>query len=439
MGNNYMTYDETLEYIYSALPMYQRIGSAAYKADLENAYELDKMSDYPHKSFKTIHVAGTNGKGSVSHMLASVYQHAGYKVGLYTSPHLIDFRERIKINGELISKDFIIKYIQRNRCFFELIKPSFFEMSVFMAFCYFKINKVDVAIIETGLGGRLDTTNIISPILSVVTNIGYDHTQLLGSNLRDIAKEKAGIIKPGTPVVIGETHEITSRVFNARACLMESPIYYADEEIQFSYVTKSLNGSVYFNFFDKNSDFEIECDLIGNYQYKNIRTCLKALEIGIQRMPITPEAIIAGIKNVRKTTGLMGRWQEVGHNPLTICDVAHNKEGITEVLHQLKNTPYKKLHMVIGFVNDKDISGILSILPQGAEYYFTRSSVPRSADPVDVANQAEKNNVYGKIFQDVHSAYLDAVENAEPEDLIFIGGSTFVVGDFLSEKMKEKN
>lgn len=434
-----MTYDETLEYIYSALPMYQQIGSAAYKADLENAYELDKMSDYPHKAFKTIHVAGTNGKGSVSHILASVYQHAGFKVGLYTSPHLVDFRERIKINGELISKDFIIKYIQRNRCFFELIKPSFFEMSVFMAFCYFKINKIDIAIVETGLGGRLDTTNIISPILSVITNIGFDHTHLLGNSLREIAKEKAGIIKPGIPVVIGETNETTAKVFNARACLMESPIFYADEEINYSYTTRTTDGKALFHFFDKNSDFEIECDLIGNYQHKNIRTCLKALEIAMQRMPITPEAIISGIKTARKTTGLMGRWQEVGYNPLTVCDVAHNKEGINEVLLQLNNSAYKKLHMIIGFVNDKDISGILSILPREASYYFTRASVPRSASPVDVANLAEKSGIYGKIFQDVNSAYHDAIQNADPEDLIFIGGSTFVVADFLSKQMQEKN
>jgi dihydrofolate synthase / folylpolyglutamate synthase len=439
MGTTNMTYDETLEYIFSALPMYQRIGAAAYKADLENAYELDKLSDYPHKAFKTIHIAGTNGKGSVSHMLASVYQNAGYKVGLYTSPHLIDFRERIKINGEPISKDFIIKYIQRNRCFFELIKPSFFEMSVFMAFCYFKINKIDIGIIETGLGGRLDTTNIISPILSVITNIGMDHTQLLGNNLRDIAKEKAGIIKPGIPVVIGETHEMTNRVFNARACLMESPIYYADEELNFSYANRSIDGTALFNFFDKNGDYDIECDLVAHYQNKNIKTCLKALEIALPRMTIKPEDIISGLKTVRKSTGLMGRWQEVGYNPLTICDVGHNKEGINEVLVQIKNTPFKKLHMVMGFVSDKNILEILSLLPQKASYYFTRSSVPRSADSTFVANLAESVGLFGKVFQDVHSAYLDAVENAEPEDLIFIGGSTFVVGDFLSEKMKEKN
>jgi dihydrofolate synthase/folylpolyglutamate synthase len=434
MGNSYMTYDETLEYIFSALPMYQRIGSAAYKADLENAYELDKLSDYPHRAFKTIHIAGTNGKGSVSHMLASVYQQAGYKVGLYTSPHLIDFRERIKINGELISKDFIIKYIQRNRCFFELIKPSFFEMSVFMAFCYFKISKIDIAIIETGLGGRLDTTNIITPILSVITNIGLDHTQILGTNLRDIAKEKAGIIKPGVPVVIGETNDLTNRVFDARACLMESPIYYADKDLSFSYVTMTTDRNAIFNYFDKNSDFDIECDLTASYQHKNIRTCLKALEIALPRISIKPEDIILGIKNVKKSTGLLGRWQEVGYNPLIICDVGHNKEGIREVLQQMNNTPYKHLHMLIGFAGDKNIQEILSILPRKASYYFVRSSVPRSADPSEVAKLAEAAGIYGKIFQDVNSAYIDALQNSEPEDLLFIGGSTFVVADFLSRK-----
>jgi dihydrofolate synthase/folylpolyglutamate synthase len=439
MGSINMTYDETLEYMFSAMPMYQRIGIAAYKDDLENAYELDKLSDYPHKAFKTIHIAGTNGKGSVSHMLASVYQQAGYKVGLFTSPHLVDFRERIKVNGELISKDFIIKYIQRNRCFFELIKPSFFEMSVFMAFCYFKINKVDIGIIETGLGGRLDTTNIISPVLSVITNIGLDHTQILGNNLRDIAKEKAGIIKPGIPVVIGETHELTKKVFNSRACLMESPIYYADEELNFSFSTLTTRRTGVFNFFDKNGDYDLECDLIGNYQNKNIRTCLKALEVALPRMPLKPEDIAEGLKTVRKTTGLLGRWQEVDYNPLTVCDIGHNKEGISEVLVQIKNTAFKKLHMVIGFVSDKNISEILSVLPKNASYYFTRSSVPRSASAEEVAKIAEANGLQGKIFQDVNSAYCDARNSAQPQDFIFIGGSNFVVADFLSEHFKEKN
>ncbi|MBN2486206.1 MAG: bifunctional folylpolyglutamate synthase/dihydrofolate synthase [Bacteroidales bacterium] len=429
-----MTYEDTLDYIFSALPMYQRLGAVAYKADLENAYELDKLSGYPHRSFKTIHVAGTNGKGSVSHMLASVYQHAGYKVGLFTSPHLVDFRERIKINGELIAKDFIVKYIQRNKCFFEHIKPSFFEMSVFMAFCYFKINKVDVAIVETGLGGRLDTTNVVSPVLSVITNIGLDHTQFLGNNLKDIAKEKAGIIKPATPVVIGETHEITSKVFNARACLMESPVYYADEELEFSYATRTINGSAIFNFFDKNGDYDLECDLPAIYQNKNIRTCLKALEIALPKLSVKPEDIIMGLKTVRKTTGLMGRWHETGNNPLVICDVAHNKDGVLQVVAQLKNTPYKQLRMVMGFVNDKDIAGILSLLPRDAVYYFARSSVPRSADPKEVHKMATIAGLHGSVFQNVPDAVNEALNDSEKEDLVFIGGSTFVVADFLSQK-----
>jgi dihydrofolate synthase/folylpolyglutamate synthase len=416
--------------------MYQQIGSAAYKADLENAYELDKLSDYPHRAFKTIHVAGTNGKGSVSHMLASVFQSAGYKTGLFTSPHLVDFRERIKINGEAVSKDYVIKYIQRNMCFFELIKPSFFEMSVFMALNYFKINKVDIAIIETGLGGRLDTTNIISPLASVITNIGYDHTQLLGTHLRDIAKEKAGIIKPGIPVVIGETQEQTVKVFNARACLMEAPIYYADNEITFAYATRSMYNTTIFHYFDKMKDFELETDLLGKYQHKNILTCLKTLEVVAPRITLTPEAIYLGIKNARKNTGLMGRWQEVAYNPLTICDVAHNKEGLTEVVEQLGTIAYKKLHMVIGFVTDKNIADILTILPKDADYYFTRSSVPRSADPAEIGKMAHKAGIYGKIFQSVEQAYFAALQNADADDIIFIGGSTFVVADFLS---KEKN
>jgi dihydrofolate synthase/folylpolyglutamate synthase len=427
-----MTYEETIKYIFEALPMYQRIGSAAYKADLENAYELDKLSGYPHRAFSTIHIAGTNGKGSVSHMLASIYQKAGYKTGLYTSPHLLDYRERIKINGEPISKDFIIKYIQRNQCFFEIIKPSFFEMSVFMALCYFKTQKVDVAIIETGLGGRLDTTNIITPLASIITNIGYDHTQFLGSSLKQIAKEKAGIIKPGIPAIIGEYNDVTSKVFFARANLMESPLYFADQEYFYEYTTRNIGSSNIHRFSVNGNSLEVETDMLGMYQQKNIITCLQTLDVLKDRLPLKDEHVREGLLHVKTGTGLLGRWQEISYNPLTICDIAHNKEGLSEITRQLQNTPFRKLHMLIGFVDDKDIESILEILPKNADYYFSRSTIPRSADPNEVADKAMQFDMHGKTYQSVEHAYHEILQNSEPEDLIYIGGSTFVVADFLA-------
>ncbi|MBN1117733.1 MAG: bifunctional folylpolyglutamate synthase/dihydrofolate synthase [Bacteroidales bacterium] len=431
-----MTYEETLNYMYESLPMYQRIGGAAYKADLENAYELDKLSGTPHKSFKTIHIAGTNGKGSVSHMLASVFQHAGYKTGLYTSPHLLDFRERIKVDGIPVSKEYVIKYIQRNQCFYEFIKPSFFEMTVFMAFSYFKTQKVDIAIIETGLGGRLDTTNIISPIASVITNIAHDHMQFLGKELKHIAKEKAGIIKPGIPAVIGETDDISSRVFGSRACLMESPVYFADQEIKYEYSLRSVHDTVSHRFSVNGSSVDYETDLLGAYQYKNIRTCIKALEVTKNLIPVTENDIIEGLKQVRTTTGLMGRWQEMAYNPLVVCDIAHNEAGIREIVNQLENSAYKKLHMILGFVNDKEIGKILEILPKDAKYYFTRADIPRSADPSMVADLASKCKLIGNIYNDVGSAYHNAIQSADAEDLIYIGGSTFIVADYLALEKK---
>jgi dihydrofolate synthase/folylpolyglutamate synthase len=426
-----MTYEETLKYMFDALPMYQRIGKAAYKADLENAYELDKFSGYAHKAYKIIHIAGTNGKGSVSHMLASVFQSAGYKVGLYTSPHLIDFRERIKVNGEPIDKKYIIKYIQRNQCFYELIKPSFFEMTVFMAFSYFKTEEVDVAIIETGLGGRLDTTNIVSPIASVITNIGMDHTQFLGDSLKLIAKEKAGIIKPQIPVVIGETNSVSQRVFDARCKLMESAIVYADDAYLFEFATKTTNGTQIVRVNNGEKLIAIETDQLGIYQQKNISTCLAALDMVHDKLPTTIDQIKEGLLHVTRNTGLLGRWQEIAHNPLTICDVAHNKEGLSEILSQLKNTPYKKLHMVLGFVNDKNIEKLLNLLPKEANYYFTRANIERAANPGEVYCLAKNLGLNGRIFKDVESAFHEAQHSAESEDVIYIGGSTFIVADLL--------
>ncbi len=426
-----MTYKETLDYLYKSLPMYQRIGSAAYKADLENAYELDTLSGHPHSAFKTIHIAGTNGKGSVSHMLSSVLQKAGYKVGLYTSPHLTDFRERIKINGQSVSKEFVVKYIQRNQCFYEIIKPSFFEMTVFMAFCYFKIEKVDIAIIETGLGGRLDTTNIITPIASVITNIGIDHTQFLGDTIKEISMEKAGIIKQGVPVVIGETHAVSSKIFDAKAALMEAPITYADSDYTHHFSTRTVHNTIVHHYSKGDATINFETDLLGSYQYKNIRTVIKTLETIASKIKVPPNAICEGLKSVCSETGLLGRWQEIKYNPLTICDIAHNKEGLTEIIKQITNTPFRNLHMVLGFVDDKNISEILNLLPKNAKYYYTKSSVSRSANPKAINETARELNISGDVYYDVKTAYEAALLKAEKEDLIYIGGSTFVVGDFL--------
>ncbi len=431
-----MTYEETLKYMFEALPMYQRIGKAAYKADLENAIELDNISGHSHRNYKIIHVAGTNGKGSVSHMLASVYQEAGYKVGLYTSPHLLDFRERIKVNGAPIDKNFVIKYIRRNQCFFEMIKPSFFEMTVFMAFCYFMTKEVDVAIIETGLGGRLDTTNIINPIASVITNIGLDHTHLLGNTLRLIAKEKAGIIKHQTPVVIGDHKQETASVFDARCELMEAPIHYTDNYFSVEFATRTTNGTQIIRLNNGKETLSFEIDLLGAYQQENIRTCLTALNVVQERIPVKDEHIKNGLSNVCKNTGLQGRWQEISYNPLVIADIAHNQAGLTATINQLENTPYKNLHMVLGFVNDKDIPGILKLFPKKAKYYFTKANIERSANPGEIYCMAKEINLSGQIFNDVKSAFEEASKNAEKEDLIYIGGSTFIVADFLKFKKK---
>jgi dihydrofolate synthase/folylpolyglutamate synthase len=426
-----MTYEETIKYLFEALPMYQRIGSAAYRADLDNAYELDKYSGYPHRAYKIIHVAGTNGKGSVSHMLAAVLQKAGYKTGLYTSPHLLDFRERIKVDGELIDKKYIIKYVQRNSCFFELIKPSFFEMSVFMAFSYFKTKEIDVAIVETGLGGRLDTTNIVSPIASVITNIGIDHIQFLGDSINKIAKEKAGIIKPLTPVVIGETVQESKRVFSARSELMESPITFAESEYVFEFATRTVDNKQNIRLHRGEELISYEIDLLGSYQHKNLSTCLSTLGVVKEKLPVSEENIKEGLANVSGLTGLLGRWQEVSYNPLTICDVAHNKEGFIEVLEQIKNTACKHLHMVLGFVKDKNFEDILSLLPKEATYYFTRASIERAASPAEIYCVAKNIGLTSRIFKDVESAYVEASNCAGSEDFIYVGGSTFVVADFL--------
>jgi dihydrofolate synthase/folylpolyglutamate synthase len=429
-----MNYSETIEYLLHALPMFQRIGGPAYKANLENAIFLDKKLNYPHTKYKTIHVGGTNGKGSVSHILASILQASGYKTGLYTSPHLLDFRERIKVNGKMVSKRFVIDFTEKNRTLFAQIKPSFFEMTAFMAFEYFAHTNVDVAIIEVGLGGRLDTTNIITPAVSVITNIGMDHTLFLGNSLEKIAEEKAGIIKKNIPVVIGETQESISAIFNNTAKKYNSEVYFADQNYSISYIMKNPDNSIRYKFTNcYHWNFEnLDVDLIGKYQKSNIITSLMVLTILNENdLPLKIEGIRSGMRQISKLTGLIGRWQEIDYNPLVVCDIAHNTEGIQQILEQIKDTPHKKLHMLLGFVSDKDIDNILTILPLNARYYLCEPDIPRALKVTDLADKFEEKNLSNISFKNVKEAYKTARANAEVEDLIYVGGSTFVVADFL--------
>ncbi|MBN2892163.1 MAG: bifunctional folylpolyglutamate synthase/dihydrofolate synthase [Bacteroidales bacterium] len=410
-----MTYQEVLEFMFNSLPMYQRIGQAAYKADLKTTELLDEHFKHPHQSFKCIHVAGTNGKGSVSHSLASILQEAGYKTGLYTSPHLIDYRERVRVDGVMITEEFVTDFINNNYDIIRDLKPSFFEMSVALAFEYFKNCKVDVAVIEVGMGGRLDSTNIISPELSIITNIGLDHTQFLGDTLDKIAREKAGIIKPKVPVVIGETQEETSQEFNKIASVNNAEIIFADQ-----------------------SELNIEYDfaLKGPYQAKNLATIISSIKILQQKNFNIPEKhIISGLKNVITNTGFRGRWEIINKKPLTICDTGHNKEGLTYSINELLNLNSKngQIRFIIGFVNDKNVEEVLKLFPKNAFYYFTKSSVPRAMDEKILKEIAQKNNIRGESYPDVISAYQQAYTDSKQNDIIFIGGSTFVVGDFLNE------
>ena len=429
-----MNYQETLNWLFDQLPMYQRQGKAAYKADLNNTLELDRYFNYPHKKFKSIHVAGTNGKGSISHMLASVLQEAGYKVGLYTSPHLKDFRERIRVNGEVISEEFVVDFIKDHRSKFEEIKPSFFEMTVAMAFDYFAKMQIDVAVVEVGMGGRLDSTNIIQPNLSVITNIGLDHTAFLGNTLEEIATEKAGIIKEHTPVVIGETHVETEEVFIERAKKLKSDIYFADQFYEIDYAMLTIDNKQVFNvkLGEEIIYKDLKLDLLGSYQKKNLLTVLKALEIlGKNAYNFELEHIYKGLEKVVKNTGLKGRWQILENNPLIVCDTAHNLEGLTYVIDQIKHTPYKNLHMVFGVVDDKNIDSILKILPQEAMYYYTKAAIPRALNEKILQNKAAKQGLKGQTYENVEMALKNAKKNAESNDLIFIGGSTFVVAEVV--------
>lgn len=429
-----MDYNQTLEFMYSQLPAYHRIGKAAYRNDLENSLALDEYFGHPHLNYKCIHVAGTNGKGSVSHMLASVLQEAGYKTGLYTSPHLKDFRERIRINGRMIPKWEVTSFVKKHKAVIASLKPSFFEMTVALAFDYFASAAVDIAVIEVGLGGRLDSTNIISPELSVITNIGHDHADLLGDTLLKIAGEKAGIIKPGVPVVISETQNEISNVFTSQAQQKKSDIRFADQE--FECRLEDLNystGRRKYSVFGKSTghSFTGEIGLGGDYQAKNIQAVFQSIRVLRETIPCSNMNIVNGIRRTVGNTGLMGRWQIVGRKPLVVCDTGHNLEGLSYVLSQLKSTGGEKLHMVIGFVNDKDRGSVLPLFPSEANYFFTRASVPRALDESVLMAEALRWNLKGTAYPDVKSAVTSALDAASENDVVFIGGSTFVVADAL--------
>lgn len=424
-----MTYEQTTEYLFNCAPLFQQVGSSAYKEGLDNTRLLDEHFGHPHRNYRTIHVAGTNGKGSTSHTLASILQAAGYKVGLYTSPHLIDFRERIRVNGVPASKQFVVDFVERERCFFEPLHPSFFELSTAMAFLYFAQEKVDVAIIEVGLGGRLDCTNIITPDACIITNISPDHTQFLGSTLTQIAGEKAGIIKKGIPVTIGETTPETRAVFTEKATKEGAPIIFAEESEELIDAQPHNNGIRY----TTNSYGVIDAELGGCYQVKNTNTILSALRVlKEQGYNIDSQHIQNGFANVTASTGLMGRWQRIGSNPTVVCDAGHNIGGIYYIVEQLSQQKYETLRIVFGMVNDKDISSVLAMMPKDATYYFTQASVRRAMPSEELAGLASGYNLKGNCYPTVTDALNAARKDASTGDFIFVGGSCFVVADLLA-------
>ncbi len=405
-------YQQTLDWLYVQLPMYQRVGASAYKKDLTNTWLLTEYLQNPHQNLKCIHVAGTNGKGSVSHMLASVLQEAGYTVGLYTSPHLIDFRERIKINGEEISKSYIVDFFKQHRPFFEAHHLSFFEMTVGLALDYFNQKSVDIAIIEVGMGGRLDSTNIVHPLISVITTIGLDHTQFLGNTLAEIAFEKAGITKPKVPVVVGSYHAETKPVFEAKAKATKSDIYWA-------------------------SDVQVpdyDCALIGDYQKENKKTVVQTIRVLQEQgfFAVKENHLQQGLLQVIKNTGLMGRWQILQEKPLVICDTAHNKQGLEIVLNQIQKQTFKQLYFVFGVVNDKDLTEILPLFPKNAIYYIAKPNIPRGLDAQELDADMQAFGLQTIVFQSVEEAYQAVLKQATENDFIYVGGSTFVVAEILS-------
>lgn len=429
-----MNYAQTVQYLFNQLPMFTRIGAAAYKKDLTNTIALCQLLNNPHHHFKTIHVGGTNGKGSTSHMLASVLQQAGYKVGLYTSPHLIDFRERIKINGVMIDEQTVVDFVRNYKTHFDEIEPSFFEWTVILCFHYFAQQKVDIAIIEVGLGGRLDSTNVIMPELSVITNIGWDHTDILGDTLAQIAVEKAGIIKPNTPVVIGEYHTETWPAFETTAQQNSSQLILAESSFMLSDINYQAT-QITCNVQHQNSALSLtnlNCDLAGTYQTKNIKTVLTAItkltQMGWQ---ISTENIYRGLANVKANTGLMGRWQQLQQQPQVVVDTAHNINGLELVMQQLQQQTYTHLHMVIGMVKDKDITKMLSLLPTDATYYFTQADIPRALPANELAELAATYLLKGQSYTSVLAAKQAAISSAKQTDFIFIGGSTYIVAEAI--------
>ena len=430
------TYKQTLEFLFSQLPMFQRVGKPAYKANLDNTIALCNILGNPQNDFPSVHIAGTNGKGSVSHFIASVLQSSGLKVGLYTSPHLKDFRERIKINGKKVPKKYVVNFVNKYKEDFGSVKPSFFEYTFGMAIKYFSEENIDIAIMETGMGGRLDSTNVVSSIISVITNIGLDHTQFLGDTLQKIAAEKAGIIKTGIPVVIGETQRETEAVFIEFAKKKNSPVIFADKNF-----TITGCNTEYGNHPKLVLDLKSEKDkrlinlvsgLAGMYQKKNIITAFQAIDILKESgFSVSNQNIKQGFRSVVKNTGITGRWQVLKKRPLTICDTGHNTDGIKEIVSQIKNTDFNKLHFIFGTVNDKDIDRILKLLPKKARYYFCKANIPRALDQDELKRKARQFNLPGDSYISVSEAYANAVSNADTDDLIFIGGSTFVVAEVL--------
>ena len=413
--------------------MFTRVGAVAYKKDLHNTIALCNYLNNPQDKFKSIHIGGTNGKGSTSHMLASILQDAGYKTGLYTSPHLIDFRERIRINGEMIDQDYVVNFTENIRSIIEELSPSFFEVTVGMAFAYFAEQEIDIAIVEVGLGGRLDSTNIITPELSIITNISLDHTNLLGNTVQEIASEKAGIIKEGVPVIIGEYDSATANVFIDKAKALNSPIRFADQFLKIS-TSNVLEDILTASVSDHNSKIyqDLELDLTGSYQLKNVLSVLEAIKLLQDEGYNIPEsAIYSGLKNVKVNTGLQGRWQVLGTVPFIVCDTGHNEAGIKEVIKNLNSLHYDQLHIVLGMVKDKDISAVLSQLPKKAMYYFCSPQLERALSPEDIQQQANSYGLLGNAYTSVFNAFEAAKENANKNDVVFIGGSTFVVAEVL--------
>lgn len=432
-----MTYEETLKFLYSRLPMFSRQGKSAIKPGLDNIIRLCDSLGQPQNKFRSIHIGGTNGKGSSSHMLAAIFQKAGYKTGLYTSPHLRDFRERIRINGEMIPESEVVDFVSSQTELINTLGPSFFEVTVAMTFHFFARHQIDIAIIEVGLGGRLDSTNIINPELSLITNIGYDHMNILGDTLPKIAAEKAGIIKQKVPVIIGQRQNETESVFLEKAAKMNSKIIFASEEWEIKKSTEQTDSSglLKLDIRQKSEVFEfgsLELDLTGTYQLKNLAGVLSAVkELRLKGFNLSDETVKDGLRNVKSLTGLMGRWQTLEKSPLIICDTGHNEDGIKEVLKNISLTPYHNLHMVIGMVNDKDIHKILALLPKNAAYYFCQPDIPRARPSVELRDEALKFNLNGDCYQSVADALKSAKSHAQPEDLIFVGGSTFVVAEVV--------